>query len=94
MNHALSTRVLGKGDAPVLRGMLDLFARAFEDPESYSAQQPSDEYLAKLLASDTFVAIATFSNGQVVGGLTGYVLPKFEEQRSEFYIYDLAWTRA
>ena len=27
---------------------------------------------------------------QVVGGLAGYVLPKFEQQRSEFYMYDLA----
>jgi ribosomal protein S18 acetylase RimI-like enzyme len=25
-----------------------------------------------------------------VGGLAGYVLPKFEQPRSEFYIYDLA----
>jgi aminoglycoside 3-N-acetyltransferase I len=29
-----------------------------------------------------------------VGGLAGYVLPKFEQQRSEFYLYDLAVAEA
>jgi aminoglycoside 3-N-acetyltransferase I len=30
------------------------------------------------------------SGEEVVGGLTAYVLPKFEQERSEIYIYDLA----
>ena len=30
----------------------------------------------------------------MVGGLAGYVLPKFEQARSEFYIYDLAVDQA
>ena len=37
-----------------------------------------------------FVAIAAVAGAEVVGGLTGYVLPKFEQARSELYIYDLA----
>jgi aminoglycoside 3-N-acetyltransferase I len=90
MNSALSTRVLGAADAPALRRMLGLFGDAFEDSDSYLQRQPSDEYLTKLLASDTFIAVATFAEGQVVGGLAGYVLHKFEQERSEFYIYDLA----
>ena len=28
--------------------------------------------------------------GTIVGGLVGYELPKFEQERSEFYVYDLA----
>lgn len=90
MNSPLSTRALTASDAPALRNMLGLFSDSFEDPESYLKQQPTDEYLTKLLASDTFIAIATFAQGQVVGGLAGYVLHKFEQERSEFYIYDLA----
>jgi aminoglycoside 3-N-acetyltransferase I len=74
--------------------MLGLFSEAFEDPESYSNRQPSDQYLAKLLASENFLAIAAFCDGQIVGGLAGYVLPKFEQARSEFYIYDLAVAEA
>ncbi|HEY1068439.1 MAG TPA: AAC(3)-I family aminoglycoside N-acetyltransferase [Pirellulales bacterium] len=90
MNSTFSTRVLSDADAPSLRKMLDLFGSEFDDPESYSKRQPSDEYLTNLLAGDTFIAVASFAEDQVVGGLAGYVLHKFEQERSEFYIYDLA----
>lgn len=90
MKPAFTIRILDAADAPSLRALLGVFSAAFEDPDSYSANQPSDEYLNALLASETFLAIAAFSGDQVVGGLTGYVLPKPEQQRSEFYIYDLA----
>ncbi len=83
-------RLLGATDAPALRQMLGLFSDAFGDPESYLHRQPSEAYLTRLLASDTFIAVAAFASGQMVGGLAGYVLPKFEQERSEFYIYDLA----
>ncbi len=91
MSHLpASTRVLDASDAPALRQMLGLFSDAFDDPETYLNRQPSQAYLTRLLASDTFIAVAAFSAGQVVGGLAGYVLHKFEQERSEFYIYDLA----
>ena len=90
MNSSLLTRVLGANDAPSLRKMLGLFSDAFEDPESYSRRQPSNDYLANLLACDNFIAVAAFAEDEVVGGLAGYVLKKFEQERSEFYIYDLA----
>lgn len=77
-------------DVSLLRDVLALFGEAFEDPESYGSHPPSDAYLSKLLASDTFLAIAAINEGKVVGGLAGYVLHKFEQERSEFYIYDLA----
>ena len=70
--------------------MLNLFGKEFEDIPTYSTRQPDDLYLARLLGSDTFIAIAALDGEKVVGGLAGYVLPKFEQPRSEFYIYDLA----
>jgi ribosomal protein S18 acetylase RimI-like enzyme len=70
--------------------MLNLFGQAFDEPATYIAKQPDDNYLMQLLSSETFVAIAALAGEEVVGGLAGYVLPKFEQQRSEFYIYDLA----
>lgn len=90
MNQRLSIRLLGPEDAATLRAMLDLFAREFNDPASYLVNQPSDKYLADLLARDTFVAVSATLDGKIVGGLAGYVLPKFEQARSELYIYDLA----
>lgn len=86
-----AVRVLGASDVAALRGMLAMFGAAFEDAATYTAAQPDDAYLGALLASELFVAVAAFAeNGAVVGGLAGYVLPKFEQARREFYIYDLA----
>lgn len=47
-------------------------------------------YLERLLGRDTFIALAALEDDQVVGGVAAYVLPKFEQERSEIYIYDLA----
>ena len=86
----LDVRMLGPGDANALRGMLDLFGRVFEDSDSYSSRQPASDYLTNLLASANFVAIGAWSGEEIIGGLAAYVLPKFEQVRSEIYIYDLA----
>ncbi|HJS77649.1 MAG TPA: AAC(3)-I family aminoglycoside N-acetyltransferase [Burkholderiales bacterium] len=90
MTSSPIARTLGTGDLTVFRQILAVFAEAFQDGATYLSKQPTDEYLYKLLASDSFVAIAGYSGESVVGGLAGYVLRKFEQERSEFYIYDLA----
>lgn len=90
MAAAWDIRVLSPQDTGLLRAMLGLFARAFDDPAAYLSDQPSDAYLGGLLSRDTFVAIAALRDDAVVGGLAGYVLPKFEQARAELYIYDLA----
>ena len=70
--------------------MLTLFGGAFQEPHTYSSSQPGKAYLERLLGSDTFIAVAALKGNEVVGGVTAYVLPKFEQERSEVYIYDLA----
>ena len=90
MPSAINIQVLSAADIAVMRRTLDLFGQAFDDTATYSAQQPEDSYLRQLLTSPTFIAITALAGDEVVGGLAGYVLPKFEQQRSEFYIYDLA----
>lgn len=86
----LSARVLERDEVPALRAVLDLFGEVFEDVPTYSQRQPDDAYLARLLGSDTFCAVVAYVGETLIGGLAGYVLPKFEQARSEFYIYDLA----
>ncbi len=90
MHDPFEVRVLGSDDVAALRALLAVFGDAFDDVATYSARQPDDAYLEALLARDTFVAIVAFSGDAVIGGLAGYVLPKFEQARSELYIYDLA----
>jgi aminoglycoside 3-N-acetyltransferase I len=83
-------RVLGPADLAAFRAMLRMFGTAFDDEPTYRDHQPDDAYIRQLLANPNFLAIAAFSGEAVIGGLAGYVLPKFEQARSEFYIYDLA----
>jgi aminoglycoside 3-N-acetyltransferase I len=86
----VEVRVLNGDDVALARNMLNLFGREFDDESTYSEKQPEDRYLQRLLSSDNFVALVAQADNRVVGGLAGYVLPKFEQARSEFYIYDLA----
>lgn len=80
----------GPQDVALLEGMLTMFGRAFDDVPTYSDARPGADYLERLLASDHFIALAAMDRDEVVGGLAAYVLPKFEQARSEIYIYDLA----
>ncbi len=82
--------LLGAGDDAMMRGMLRVFGDAFEDVACYGSAQPSPEYLARLLGSETVIALAAHTGDTVVGALAAYVLHKFEQERSEVYIYDLA----
>ncbi|HVL16214.1 MAG TPA: AAC(3)-I family aminoglycoside N-acetyltransferase [Gemmata sp.] len=83
-------RVLGPGDVGHMHSLLSLFGRAFDDADTYDSARPGDGYLAELLASPGFVVVVALHGDRVAGGLAAYVLPKFEQARSEVYIYDLA----
>jgi aminoglycoside 3-N-acetyltransferase I len=81
---------LASGDDLHFDAMLDLFATAFDDPESYSTARPTAEYRRALLSRTDVIALVALAGQNVVGALVAYELPKFEQERSEFYIYDLA----
>lgn len=66
------------------------FGEAFGDVDTYTGKQPSPDYLRRLLGRDHFIALVASIHGKVVGGLVAYELQKFEQERSEIYIYDLA----
>lgn len=90
MQSDFTIQLLTADDVAPMHHLLDLFSAAFEDAENYSSARPDDGYLRRLLASETFVALAARSGGRTVGGLAAYELQKFEQARSEIYIYDLA----
>src|SRR5471032_1143485 len=85
-----SIRQLASADVAPMEEMLTMFGKAFAEVETYSAARPSKTYLERLLGSDYFIALAALKNGSVVGGIAAYELQKFEQERSEIYIYDLA----
>lgn len=86
----IQTRQLGPGDVAQLRALTALFGRAFDDPAAHGDEPPSDEYLEGWLGRDHVITLVATVEDQLVGGLVAYVLEKFERERSEVYIYDLA----
>jgi aminoglycoside 3-N-acetyltransferase I len=85
-----TVRRIGHGDLVGFRTMNSVFAEGFGEPEHYAANPPSDDWAARWLASPNHIALIAESGGAAVGALAAYALPKFEQARSEIYIYDLA----
>ena len=89
-----NVRLLTPDDVNLMESLLTAFGKAFDEVETYGASRPSKAYLERLLGSDHFIALAAMRNGSVIGGLAAYELQKFEQERSEIYIYDLAVSAA
>ncbi|MBA2688619.1 MAG: AAC(3)-I family aminoglycoside N-acetyltransferase [Gemmatimonadaceae bacterium] len=87
---AVRIHQITRDDPALLKALLATFGEAFEEMETYGRKQPGTVYLQKLLGSDYFIALAALKGSEVVGGLAAYELKKFEQERSEIYIYDLA----
>jgi aminoglycoside 3-N-acetyltransferase I len=90
----LAVRRLGAGEVDLMKGMNALFGRVFDDPDSYASAPPDDTYLERLLGREGFAALAAFDGAELVGALCAYRLDKYEQRRSEYYIYDLAVVEA
>ena len=86
----LSIRLLTSVDVALIEAVLTTFGEAFNEVDTYSGARPSRAYLARLLGNDSFIALAALKGSEVVGGIAAYELKKFEQERSEIYIYDLA----
>jgi aminoglycoside 3-N-acetyltransferase I len=82
-----SIHPLAPDDVALMEAMLTTFGEAFDEVGTHSGTRPSAAYLKRLLGSDYFIALAALKSGEVVGGIE---LRKFEQERSEIYIYDLA----
>ena len=85
-----TVHLLAAEDVRLLRGMLAMFGDAFHEQRTYTGKPPGEDYLRGLLAGEKFIALAALQGETVIGGLAAYVLEKFEQERSEIYIYDLA----
>lgn len=92
MSHEI--RQLTPDDLALMEALSTMFGEAFDELETYTAKRPSAGYLRRLLGSDTFIALAAMKGEEVVGGIAGYEFRKFEQERSEIYIYDLAVAEA
>lgn len=83
----LEIRQLTKEDLSVFKQLIHLFNTVFEEAKSAIG---SETNLEKLLDKNNFIAMAVFSEDEVVGGLTAYELPMYYSDNSEIILYDLA----
>lgn len=83
-------RQLAPDEVGLMVALATCFGQAFKDMPTYTEKRPSADYLKGLLSGDSFIALAALEGIDVVGGLAAYELKKFEQERSEIYIYDLA----
>ena len=82
-------RRLGSQDVVLMQAANRLFADVFGE-EGYHGPPAGPDHLEKLLADDKFIALAAYVDGEMAGAIAAYELVKFEAERSEIYIYDLA----
>ncbi len=97
LSSDVTIRTLGHDDVDAvdaLRALATVFAEAFEDRDTYLGAQPAGAYLAELLGERTFIALVATTDDEIVGGIVAYELRKFEQERSEIYLYDLAVAQA
>lgn len=90
LSSRFSIHQIAPNDIALMEAMLAIFGEAFGEVETYSGNRPSAAYLKRLLGSDYFIALVALQDSEVVGGIAAYELIKFEQERSEIYIYDLA----
>lgn len=81
-------------DSDLMDELLTAFGEVFNEQDTYSGNRPGSDYIQQLLGSDYFISLAAMKNGAVIGGLAAYELRKFEQERSEIYLYDLAVSEA
>jgi aminoglycoside 3-N-acetyltransferase I len=81
---------LSDADVELLKQLLKVFGESFQDVATYQHAIPNDDYLRALLRGPHFIAVVAQHDEEVVGGLAAYELEKFEQERRELYIYDLA----
>lgn len=83
-------KLITPADLGLMESALDCFSEVFDEHDTYTSKRPGSQYLQDLLSGDSFMCLVAIHNNTVIGALAAYELKKFEQQRSEIYIYDLA----
>ncbi|BDW80658.1 hypothetical protein MACH24_00960 [Erythrobacter sp. Dej080120_24] len=89
-NPTIAAHRLAPGDLAGFRAMNAIFSDGFGEPQNYADHPPGDDYALAWLSNPSNFGILGTVDGEPAGALAGYVLQKFEQERTEVYIYDLA----
>ncbi|AQG78030.1 GNAT family N-acetyltransferase [Spirosoma montaniterrae] len=80
-------RKLMPDDVASFMELIHLFRDVLETDKVTSARP---EHLQRLLARPDFLVFGAWSDKQVVGGLTAYVLTQYYSEKPVVYLYDIA----
>jgi aminoglycoside 3-N-acetyltransferase I len=83
----MEIKQLTNSDLSAFKSLIELFNMVFEEEDPTIG---SDAHLLKLLSDKSFVALAAFSENEVLGGLTAYELSRVYSDDSELILYDMA----
>lgn len=78
-----------KLDTKDLKLANELFLQFQDDDGVEKPTSASEEYIAKLLATDDFHVVVAIENGKVIGGLTAYELSGYKDEEAEMFLYEL-----
>jgi aminoglycoside 3-N-acetyltransferase I len=82
----LRTKRLGPSDRELAKQLFAVMATIFEEDST----ELSDTYVDRLLSRTDFWVIAALAGDDVIGGITGHVLPMTRTESPELFIYDIA----
>lgn len=86
---SIKVECLGPSNVAEMQEANRLFTEVFGE-EGYHGPPPGERHLRRVLDDKKFVLLVARLDGEMIGALAAYELVKFEAERSEFYIYDLA----
>lgn len=81
MNYYI--KKLEAGDWPLAMSLMQLWK------EAQSKEQPSKEYLIRLLENPAYHIFVALQDDQLVGGLTAYELEMFTREEREMFLYEI-----
>ena len=83
---ATSIRRITSSEPEKMLELLQVFHEAFESDKA----EVTSEYLQGLLSQPHFWVYTFEQKSKVLGGFTGFVLPRYYQETAEFFIYDIA----
>lgn len=83
----LMIKKIAKNELHIFQSLINLFEEVFKMKDF---KCPPEQHLQKLLNKNNFTSFVAMIEGEVVGGLTTYVLDQYYNVKPQAYLYDLA----
>src|SRR6478735_10524557 len=90
-NVPIILKKLSKNEIACFRALVTLFEDVFEVENK---EEVSEAYLKNLLKKTGFHVFVALYNDKVIGGITGYEIPLYYAEQTEFFIYDVGISNA